>query len=221
MAFSSPRTLVLAVALTICPTLRLSAQDDLELLLSRNTCYVSGSLNACASLTLHRADDDPVIQHPNSFVAGVDPGASNVAFRITGWGFYLPQPLNVQFTMTVPEDAWGDNFPPTGWDDPGFLLRLGLCCGPPYGESWDFAIGGPHWFAAGFRGFWEGGPFPADVQFAWRGVTEDQSFTFDCIQSAPGRNDCVSVAPEPSTWLLLLSGLVALTLVYRRHRVRI
>src|SRR6476620_1547585 len=103
MVFTSPRTLVLAVALTTSPTLRLNAQLDSELLLSRNTCYVSGGLNACASLTLHRADLPP-FPHPNSFVAGVNAGASNVAFRITGWGFYLPQPSHVQFAITIVED---------------------------------------------------------------------------------------------------------------------
>ena len=216
MAFASPRTLVLAVALTTSPTLRLSAQGNSELLLSRNSCYVSGGLNACASLTLHR-EDLPPFPHPNSFVAALFLEASNVAFRVTGWGLYLPQPSNVQFTETIPEDGWSTNFPPAGWDDPGFLLRLGLCCGPPYEESWDFAVGGPHFFGAGFWGFWEGGSFPADVRFAWRGVTEDQSFTFDCIEQAPGSSECVSVAPEPSTWALLLTGFVVLTLASCRR----
>ena len=220
MAFASPRTLFLAVALTTSPTLWLNAQDDSELLLSRNTCYMSGGLNACASLTLRRDDLGAPFPHPNTFVAEFFLGASNVAFRITGWGSTCHSPRTIQFTETAPEDGWSTNFPPAGWDDPGFLLRFGLCCGPPYEESWDLAVGGPHFDGAGFWGFWEGGSFPADVRFAWRGATEDQSFTFDCIEQAPMVvSACVSVAPEPSTWALLLTGLVVLGLLYRRRHV--
>ena len=127
---------------------------------------------------------------------------------MTAWGFYLPHPTDFAMTLTQPEDAWGG--PPPGWG-PGFVFATSVA-------EWDEALGGPGFGNEGFWGFWEGGNFPHDLRFAWRGVSLDQSQTFDCIQSAPGVTHCVSVAPEPATWVMLLTGMVGLLLLYRLHR---
>ena len=175
------------------------------------SCYLPSSLNACASVTLTR---DAFGSHPNSFIAILDsPGAFPVGsgdFRVNAWGFYVPHATDFSITLTQPEDAWGG--PPPGWG-PGFVFATST-------EVWDEALGGPGFGSEGFWGFWEGSSFPTDLRFAWRRVSLDQSEIIDCIQSAPGVTHCVSVAPEPGTWVMLMTGMLGL-LVIRRIRKRV
>jgi hypothetical protein len=156
---------------------------------------------------------DPFGGHPNSFVAILEaPGAYPIgvgAFRVTAWGFYHPGNPVTLVEWSTTEDGWG--IVPQGWES--FPFAIGT-------QYWEAALGGPVWGAEGFWGHWEGGAALSSLRFAWRGVLQDQSSSFDCIQRAPGDSQCVSVAPEPSTWAMLLTGMTALLLALRKRRHR-
>jgi hypothetical protein len=201
--------LIVASVLLGTPSV-LVAEHDAEHIGTWSSC-VPSSLTACASVTLSK---DLFGGHPNSFVAILDsPGAFPVGsgeFRVTAWGFYLPRPSTLTFELIRAEDAWGG--PPPGWG-PGFVFATST-------SVWDQALGGPGFGGDGFWGFWEGGPLPDDLRFAWRATTLDGGRTFDCIQAAPDTTDCVSVAPEPATWALMLTGLAGLGMLHRIRRKR-
>jgi hypothetical protein len=69
----------------------------------------------------------------------------------------------------------------------------------------------------------------------WRGESEDGTVDFDCWENPKGGEDClgsanaarlaglstVSTVPEPSTIVLLFTGMIALALVIKRQRTRI
>ena len=189
-------------------TSRLNAQ--LPLVANWNTCTIVSGLNACASLDLYREGVQPTDPpHANWFFGNLNSGNDPSGFRITAWGFYFPYPTDLTLELTYGPSNWG--LGPTAWGG-GYLLTTGAV-------DWDDALGGPNFSGEGFAGWWEGTTDLSELRFAWRGVLDDQSLTFDCIQSGPGDpHACVSVAPEPSTWVLLLSGLFVLALFGRAAR---
>ena len=149
-------------------------------------------------------------------------------FRITAWGMQFPGKAGLDFL--VGDDAWNFGGPlDFGWTDFSFVM---------FTNEWEFAVGGPNYEGLMWQGDWTGhrAPTLAGTRFAWRGETEDHRLVFDCIQRGPGSTKCVSVspalhstdfgltvasdfstttAPEPSTLLLVLTGL-ALFKIARR-----
>ena len=134
--------------------------------------------------------------------------------RITAWGLKFPgkAELNVSFG----DAAWNAGNPlDFGWNDFNFVM---------FTNEWDFAVGGEQYEGLGWQGNWVGRVPPiGGTRFAWRGETEDHSLVFDCVQKGPGNTRCeaftantamrtaalsTTVAPEPSTFLLVLTGLL-------------
>jgi hypothetical protein len=162
-----------------------------------STCY---SPTRCVSLSIFRSNaqsDDrhafaAMLSSPDAFPVGES------EFRVTGWGLFHPGAVDLGLLIDRSEDGWSGT--PAGWEDFTFAI------GTPF---WEAALGGESWGEEGFLGHWKGAPAFRSMRFAWRGVTQDQSVTFDCIQSGVGKSTCAIVAQAPSSLRLMDSGLVA------------
>ena len=193
-----------------------------------NTCYAANGISACASFQAGLVDgsthpDAPFPwTEPNQFMGGwgnVGPLLINGTdpFRITAWGLQFPTPAELD--LFYGDDAANYVNPDAlGWTGFSFALQ--------YGE-WDFAVGGPHYEAAAWQGYWIDGVVPSlsGTRLAWRGESEDHSRVFDCVQVEAGSPDCIvnfssvtTTTPEPATILLLLTGFVLVALVRRYAR---
>ena len=209
-----PRSGVRVLALVaVLATSRVAAQN-LPPIRDWQTCTTIGGLYACASLSMWEESQVPGYPTGNYFGAGLNGlGGYPVGYRITAWGFYSPFPSDLVFDNYYGPSNWGSA--PTEWTH-GFPFATGA-------QDVDWALGGPQFSGEYFAGFYNGGDDVRNLRFAWRGLTDD-GVTFDCLQ-AGNSEECVSpfsvnaasVAPEPSTWVLLLTGLSVLALLSRRR----
>ena len=136
-----------------------------------------------------------------------------------------------------------DGVTPDRWTNP----RSGHAAFPGLGGYSLFtgaaAVDENHWPAVNecqsgevFAWKWQG-HLPKDILLVWRGESEDGTVDFDCWQDPKGGEDClspgksarlaglaslstVSTVPEPSTIVLLFTGMIALALVVKRQRAR-
>lgn len=181
-----------------------------------DTCYTTG-LKACTTFEAG-FDGQFVGRWRTDLFTGSQP------FRITAWGMDFPG--KGELDLSSGDDAWNVANPlDFGWKDFNFVV---------FTSEWDFAVGGEHYESSQWLGNWTGRHAPplAGTKFAWRGETEDHRIVFDCIQHGQGSAKCESVTPqqfasafsrtfsttvtpEPSTLLLVLTGL-ALWKVARR-----
>jgi hypothetical protein len=180
-----------------------------------DTCYTT-ELTACATFQGELIAGSG----PNHFLGGWrrELFTGSEPFRITAWGMKFP--TKAELNLVVFDDAWNSGNPlDFGWTDYNFVV---------FTNEWEFAVGGDHYEGAAWEGHWIGRVPPlAGTRFAWRGETEDHRLVFDCIQRGAGSTKCMSVpatfttfaaldaaelssttAPEPSTLLLVLTGLV-------------
>jgi hypothetical protein len=188
--------------------LALTAQDVFHIR-DWETCTVIGGLNACASLSMW--EELPVPGYPDGqyVSAGLD---AQPGYRIMAWGFFSPLPSDLSFNNYYGPSNWWSA--PPEWT--GFRFATGT-------DDPDYAFGGPQFGGEVFAGWFTGDDDVRDLRFAWRGLSDD-GVQFDCLQAGDSREcispfavEAVTVTPEPSTWVLLLSGLGLLALVGRRR----
>jgi hypothetical protein len=193
----------------------------------QRTCHTRGSRRICSSLSLRFSED---WNGPGTglFLIGA----------LTGPGISGPNPIlasavgvlanpGIDFDPDNPSGpaGWGGG-PPARWTVPSSkriafsaLGAYSLVAGSGANNGID------HWPAVleGQVGeeivwTWEG-PRVKDFLFVWRGESEDGSVDFDCWQDPRGGEECLStMTPEPSTAVLLLTGLAGLAIILRRHR---
>ena len=208
-----------------------------------DTCYTNG-FTACATFggALYDGSNDQNApfpwNQPTQFIGGWDQDSftGSEPFFITAWGMKFPNP-HAELNIFYADDAWSPVAPnDLGWTGFSMAWRVDPAQFPPGDGAYslfDFAVGGSHYEGAAWQGYWTDGLVPslAGTRFAWRGETLDHRIVFDCIQAGPGSTKCRSdaatfsitttVTPEPSTLLLLLTGLALVQLFRRRYARRV
>ena len=192
-------------------------------------CYTN-EITACVTFqgALYDGSRDPGApfpwNEPTQFIGGWRPDlfTGSEPFRITAWGLKFPGQAQVNWFHRDDAVVSSDPFA-FGWSGFSFVNQY---------TEWDFAVGGPHYEASAWQGYWvdrKVAPL-GGTRLAWRGETEDHRLVFDCIQAGPGSSKCheeaafnfniamtTTATPEPSTLLLLVTGL-ALWQLARRMR---
>jgi len=192
----------------------------------RTTCKTTGSLHACASVTVSVADwgaPDGIV-----FFALLHPGQPDAPFLPSAIGFYAkPDPGFASAAFTAP-GGWG-NAAPARWTLNAFSREISF---PGLGEYTLFAASTAvrdelRWAAvlegqAGDLHAWNwAGGLPSNFLFVWRGESEDGTIDFDCFQDPAGGSECLTTAtPEPTTVMLVLTGMTFLVVVAHRHTRR-
>ena len=193
---------------------------------ARTTCKTMGSFHGCASVTVSVADwgapDGSV------FYAVLHAGEPDAPFLPSAIGFYArPNPGLAPAAFIAP-GGWG-NDAPARWTLNPFSRQLSF---PGLGDYTLFAAStavrnGQRWAAVleGQAGDlhvwnWDGG-LPPDFLFVWRGESEDGTIDFDCFQNPSGGSECLTTAtPEPTTVLLVLTGMTVLAVAVRGNNRR-
>lgn len=225
-------SLACCVALLLVSAQRLTAEEDPPFF-SFRTCYDLAGTHHCARASLHI---EPFNEWEGSplLTAVLSDWEPTFSIRPTAFGFYGRPDVGFapNADMIVALGGWGDAFPASWTVDPfsrqlahpalaGYAMIAGVGVSAHSGEE--------RWWAAleGLAGdsnewLWPHGPLPEDVRWAWRGENEDGSIVIDCFQAPDGREQCLSTVPEPTTVLLLGTGLGSLALValLRRRRRR-
>jgi hypothetical protein len=197
-----------------------------ETLGERTTCKTLGSAFGCATVRVAIEDwGDPL---GRVFLAAMTGWVGDPPFLPSAFGFYAKtDPGFFGQDMFSAPSGWG-SAGPARWTVNPFSRHISL---PGLGDYTLFATsaalrGEDRWPATvmGLVGDlnvwpWEG-PVPTDFLIVWRGESEDGSIDFDCFQDPRGGSECMTATPEPTTVVLVLTGMTFLAAAHAHTRRR-